>query len=184
MPKPVLPAAISVDFSKVEERRESGKAIHVPPGDYLARVAGCEQRSKKDDTSSKYLSWKLEIIKPEKYTGKGFIYFVTSLKEEALWNLRNFLEDLGVTVPKSIVKIPIKTIVEKKMVLGITVDDDEYNEKVKSKVQATFKKADYEATEEESDDDEDEDEAEPAAVAASVEETEEEDSEELDLEDL
>lgn len=183
MPAPSkVPAKITVDFSKVEDRREGGAAVHVPPGDYLVQVIGCEQKTKQDDPSSKYLNWRLKIIKPEQYAKKpGVIYFVTSLKPEALWNLRNFLEDLGLKVPKSSVGVPIAQIIEKKMVIGVTLDDDEYNEKIKSKVQATFKKADYEdtgtVTTDSSDDDTEEETGEER-------ESEDEEMEELDVDDL
>lgn len=179
MPKPSVPAVLSVDFSKVEARREGGgKAVHVPEGDYLVQVVGCEQRHKKDDETSKYLSWRLKIIRPEKYASKsGVIYFTTSLKEEALWNLRNFLEDLGLKVPSSSVKIPIAKIVENKMVLGVTLEDDEYNEKVKSSVAATFKKSEFEDTGEEEEEEESEEEE-------TESESDDEDLEELDVEDL
>jgi hypothetical protein len=184
MPRPVLPATLSVDFSQVEERREGGgKAAHVPEGDYLLKVLGSELRSKKDDETSKYLSWRLGIVKPEKYTNAGVIYFVTSLKPEALWNLRNFLEDLGLTVPKSIAKVPIKQIVDKHLVFGATLEDDEYNNKVKSVVAATFKKSEYEDTgtaEDSDDDDEEEETANPTADTSD----DDEDTEEIDIDDL
>jgi hypothetical protein len=94
MPAPSgkVPSKLSVDFSNVGDRSEGGAAAHVPEGDYLLQVVGCELRKKKDDESSKYLSWKLGIAKPEKYKGKGAIYHITTLKEEGLWSLRNFLE--------------------------------------------------------------------------------------------
>jgi len=175
-----MPSVLTVDFSNVGDRTEGGRAAHVPPGDYLAQVLGVELRSKKDDETSKYLSWKLGIIKPEKFKGAGVIYFVTSLKEEALWNLRNFLEDCGIKVPKSAIKLPLADIIAKKPTLGVTLDDDEYNGKVKSKVQATFKKADYEDTGEATTEDEDEEEATSDATA----EDEEEDLDEIGIDDL
>lgn len=181
MPAPKVPSKLTVDFSSVEDRREGGgRSAHVPPGDYLAQVLGVELRSKKDDEGSKYLSWKLGIVKPEKYKSAGLIYFVTSLKPEALWNLRNFLEDLGIKVPKSSVNLPLADIVSKKPILGVTLDDDTYNEKTKSKVQATFKKADYEATTEEESDEEEEETT--STEAAATEDDEE--LEELEMDDL
>jgi len=176
MPAPKVPSKLSIDFSNVEDRREGGKAAHVPPGDYLVQVVGCELKTKKDDETSKYLSWRLQIVTPEKYKGAGTIWHTTSLKPEALWNLRNFLEDLGISVPKKSVDVPIQAIVAKKLIIGVTLDDDTYNEKTKSKVQATFKKADYEGTSE--------DEETSDGGSAELDAEDEEDLEELDVDDI
>lgn len=170
------PSKLTVDFTQVEDRREGGKAAHVPEGDYLLRVMGCEKKAKKDDATAFYLSWKLQIATPEKYATAGFVYHNTSLREASLWALRNFLEDLGIAVPKKTVEIPIAAIIAKHMVIGATLADGEpYNNKVKSEIQATFKKEQYQATGEET-----EVEAETEAAAA----TEDEDLEELDVDDL
>lgn len=190
------PSALSIDFSNVGDRTESGRAAHVPEGDYLLQVVGYEIR-KKNEENTQYISWKTRIVKPTKYKNAGIIYHITSLKEESLWSLRNFLEDMGIKVPKSVAKVPLKSIVEAKKIIGATLEDDEYNDKIKSKIVATFKKADYEETgEAETDDEESEDEVEETvapvakktkAVTAAVEETEDEDDEdldELDVDDL
>lgn len=179
-----LPAKLSVDFSNVSDRQEGGvKAAHVPEGDYLLRVVGCELKKKKDDESSKYLNWRVSVVKPEKYKNAGVIYFVTSLKEEALWNLRNFLEDLGYKIPKSIVNIPIAKIVEEKKLFGATLQDDEYNDKVKSKIAATFKASDYQESAEESTSTETSDDTADDGTA-STDDDEDNDLEEIDVDDL
>lgn len=139
------PSKLTVDFSQVEDRREGGKAAHVPEGDYLLKVAGIELKSKKDDETSKYLSWRFTIAAPEKYKNAGSIYHSTSLKPESLWSLRNLLEDLGLTVPKKSVGLPLAEIAKSGKIVGATLEDDEYQGKVKSKIAATFKKEVYDA---------------------------------------
>lgn len=185
MPAAQMPAKLSVDFSNVSDRKEGGgKAAHVPEGDYLLQVLGCELRKKKED-ESKYLSWRLGIVKPSKYAHAGVVYFVTSLKEEALWNLRNFLEDLGYSIPKKAVDVPIAKIVEGKKLIGATLQDDEYNEKVKSKVAATFKASAYEETAEAPAATEADDEEETAAAATtSSSDDDDEELEEIDVDDI
>jgi len=174
-----MPSKLSVDFSNVADRKEGGgRSAHVPEGDYVVQVVGCELKKKKED-DGKYLNWRLQIVKPEKYKNAGIIYFVTSLKDEALWNLRNFLEDLGYTVPKKAIDVPIQKIVEGKKTVGVTLADDEYNEKVKSKVAATFKASAYEETAEAASDDEEE-----ADESTADEDTEDDELEEIDTEDL
>jgi hypothetical protein len=201
LPKATTPAKISVDFTGVEIRK-GGSGAHVPEGDYLLKVVGCERRPKKDDPSRFYLSWKLEIVRPTSYKGK-IIYHRTSLSEESLWALRGFLTDLlgEKNVPQSKVDVPIKTIVDRQVQIGATlVDGEPYNGKVKSEIAATFSRRDYNETEvaddEESEELEEEEEEEETTApkktvtktattkkAAPVEE-EEEEEEEIDLEDL
>jgi hypothetical protein len=137
--KGTKPATLSIDFEGVEERR-GGASAHVPPGDYIVKVADYEIRTKKDDNSRRYISWALDIVAPSEFKGKR-VYFITSLVKESLWNLRNFLEDMGVKVPARAVDVPLAKL--KGRELGITVDDDEYEGKIKSKVVSTFNKSDW-----------------------------------------
>lgn len=186
MPKAQTPAVLTVDFSNVGERTEGGRAAHVPEGDYLFQPKAVELRSKKDDESSKYLSWRMAIFAPEKHKGKT-VYHITSLKEESLWNLRNLLEDMGIKVPQSSLKLPLQQIIAKSPVFGGTVEDDEYDGKVKSKIVATFKKAQYEEVGSDSDDDEDDEGGSATAEVDDEEETaveSDDDLEELELDDI
>lgn len=185
MPKPEVPANLTVDFSNVEERREGGgRAANVPDGDYLLKITGVQRKSKKEDSSSFYLNWQTSIVAPAKYAKAGNVYHITSLKEENLWNLRNFLEDLGLKVPKSALKIPLQAIVSKGLIIGATLEGEEYNGKVKSKIVATFKKSEYEATGDEDDADEEETDDEEVETAQPAATEDEEDLEELELDDL
>lgn len=185
MPKSTTPAVLTLDFSNVGERTEGGRAAHVPEGDYLFKPTKVELRSKKDDESSKYLSWVMAIQAPEKYKGR-VIYFITSLKAESLWNLRNLLEDMGIKVPQSTLKLPLQQIIAKGPIFGGTVEDDEYEGKVKSKIVATFKRAQYE----EVGSDESDDELDGTGGSTEVDTVDEveadgdEDLEELELDDL
>lgn len=182
--KNLTPSKLTVDFSNVEDRREGKKADHVPSGDYLLKVVGCE-RKKKQDGGTYYLNWYLEIVSPKKYKGKH-IYHVTSLIPENLWSLRNFLMDLGIKVPKGSVDVPLAAIVKKQPVIGATLEDDDYTNDsgkttTKSKIAATFPKGDFSETagsSKSSSDDEDEDEDED------TDEEEEDDEEELDVDEL
>lgn len=169
MPIPRTPAKITVDFTNVEDR--GARSDHIEPGDYLFQVEGCQLRSKKDDESSKYLNWYLGVVAPSTFKGKH-VYHITSLKQEALWNLRGFLVDmLGEDkVPKQSVNIPLEAIVKAKKRIGGTVDDDEYDGKIRSRVVATFPASEYTET--------------PGGSAESEPEEEEVDVDELDVDDL
>lgn len=188
MVKATTPREITADFSNVGERREGGRAARVPEGDYLLEVRGCQRKWKKgesQDESPGYLTWMLAIVKPSAHKNAGFVYHNTTLKEEGLWNLRNFLEDLGLKVPTSRLKIPIEKIVAKKMQLGATlVDGEPYNDKIKSEIAATFPKEKFEEQSGDTDEDEDEDTEDEDTDTASTDSDDDDDEEELDLDDL
>jgi len=177
---PNLPTKLSVDFTGVE-RGGGAVGAHVPEGDYLLRVVGADLKSKKDDPSSKYLSWRCTIVKPTQYAGKT-IYHTTSLKQEALWNLRGFLMDLlggADKVPQKALDIPLQKIVAAKKLLGATLQDDEYNGKFKSVIAATFAPGDY--ADDGSTSDSKDDEEETTSTSAS---SDDEDLDEIDVDDL
>lgn len=167
------PSKLTVDFSNVEERR-GANAFHGPEGDYLLQIKGVELKSKKDDESSKYLTWRFEPYAPEQFKGRGSVYHNTSLKPESLWALRNLLEDMGIPVPKKAVGLPIAEIAKSGRIIGATLEDNEWNGKVKSQIAATFKKDQYDASGAPAAEDEDEETA----------ESDTDDTEELDLDDI
>lgn len=180
-----VPSKLTVDFTGVEI--SGGKpADHVPEGDYLLQIENVEIKKKKGDETSRYLNWYLGILRPAKFKGKH-IYHITSLKPENLWSLRGFLADLlgAERVPQKSLDIPLATIVAKKLQIGATLQDDEYTNTttqkttIKSKIAATFPKADYAEAEAEAAS------ASGNGVAATEEEEEEEtEVDELDVDDL
>lgn len=168
-----VPAVLTVDFTGVEV---GSRAVHLPEGDYLVQVAGCEMRSKQDNEARKYLSWTLKVVEPKSYVGKP-LYYRTSLVPEALWNLRGFLiAMLGPDkVPQKAVDVPIAKILQAKPQLGVTVQDDEYQGKIRSEIAAVYSKAEYLENQQ--------------SLAPSDEEEEtteesDEDTDEIDLDDL
>ena len=79
---------------------------------------------------------------------------------------------MGITVPKKAVALPLAEIAKSGRICGATLEDDEYGGKVKSKVAATFKKEQYEAT------------AEVETEETTSDDDDEETTEELDLDDI
>ena len=113
---------ISVDFSNTDEN-----GSRLPAGDYVVRVEKVEVRD--GSSGFKYLAWTLAVISGE-YKGKK-IYHNTSLKPEALFNLRNLLMSIGISVPKGKLTLNLKEYVGK--VLGVYVEDGEYTSDGKKK---------------------------------------------------
>lgn len=153
---------LKVDFGGVDkEIRRGGGAPHIPEGDYLAKIIDSEVRES-EKSGSRYLSWKLTVAQGE-FKGKT-LYHITSLKPEALWNLRNFIHAAtGKNVAGKALNVDTSALEGK--VIAVTVEDDEYEGKVRSRIVDTRPKDELEADSDE-------------------EETEEEDEEEEVLEEV
>jgi hypothetical protein len=170
--------ALKIDFGGVPEeiRSGGGRAAHVPEGDYLLKIVSHEVRKTKDGTG-RYISWRFAIASPAKYKGKT-VYDITSLKPDALWNLRNLIHAAtGKNTAGKVVNFNPETIYGK--VIAATLEDDEYTPddgptKVRSRPADYRPKAELNLA---GDDDEDEDEEDE-------EEDEEDEEDEDDLEDV
>lgn len=189
MPKESTPAKLSLDFSGVEIRK-GAVSDHVPEGDYLAQVDAIVKTHVKDDATRGMLRWTFSIVEPAKYKGKKIVHN-TLLEATNLWSLRSLLADLlggEEKVPQKKLDIPLGVIVSKHLRIGITAEDNEYNNKIRSQVGATFPKADWaerQATATSDDIDEDEeDEDEEDTKSAATSSDDDEDLEEIDVDDI
>ena len=81
-------AHIDVNLDAVED--QSGECH--PEGQLLIRIAKAEIRDNKEKTG-KYINWQLNPVESE---NKKPVFLMTSLKPEALWNLKQFLKAAGV----------------------------------------------------------------------------------------
>jgi hypothetical protein len=168
-------AKLIVDFTDVES---GGGRVRVPEGDYRVSVASVKQETAK--SGNEMLVWEFEF-EGGKAKGKS-IRDYTVLQPNALWKLKQLLEALGIDVPsKRIDFIPLMKKLKGKE-LGITVVDEEYENKISSKV------SDYIDLETLSDfdaGDDDEDEAPKAKKKTKKKKSEEDDEiEEIDLDEL
>lgn len=187
MPLPNRPSKITIDFAGVEVRKGGG-SDHIPEGDYLVETHDIQQTTKKDDSSVKMLVWDFRVAEPAKYKGKRLIYR-TVLTPESLWSLRSLLIDLlgEEKVPQSRLDIPLEKIIKARLKLGVSVQDDEYKGKLKSEIQGTFSKADWQARAAEATgaDVEDEEEVDEEEVkSAAVTSDDDEDMDEIDVDDI
>jgi|SRR5215471_1467884 len=205
---------IRIDFRGVdpEIRSRSGRAARVPEGDYLLKILHGDKRQNKNGDGS-HISWSFSVISPKEYSGKT-LYMVTSLKPDALWNLRNLIHAaIGKNVAGSIANFNPGTIEGK--TIAATTEDNEYTNpetgrtRISSQVldvrpksqlktddededEEDYEDDDEDEVEEEDEDEEDEDE-EPPPRARSKAKTktkskrrvvEEDDDEDEDLEDV
>lgn len=171
-------AARTLDFTNVKE--SSGiNPKHKEEGEYLAKISEVRDDPAKDGEAM--WTW---IIKPTDDASAAYPYYV-KLVDNQLWKLRNLFIAAGIPLPKKAVKIDPNRVVGK--VIGIVLEDDEYEGKMKSVISACLPKeelsdyADTESDEPEEDDDEEEEEVpvrRSRRKAAPVEEEEDDEDEE------
>ncbi len=168
-----MPAsARNIDMTNVKE----GGAFNsrqVPAGDYRLRVVDVQDGEVKRGDNAGSPQWTFVIqIATGKHKGGKYPYRCT-LVENQLWKVRNLLVAAGITVPKQRLKVDPNKLIGK--VVGGTLEDDEYDNKVRSQITAIF------PVDELVEDDEDQDE--DAAVEDTEEPEEEEIEEEVDEEE-
>jgi len=168
---------VRIDARGVDkEIRRSGRAAKVPEGDYLLRITNGDLRDNKNG-DGRHFAWTFQIISPKEYKGKN-LYMVTSLKHEALWNLRNLIYSaIGKNIAGSVVNFNPATIEGK--VVAATTEDSEYTNPDTGRSRVSSQVVDIrpkDQLESEEDDDEDEDDE----VEDDEEEYEDEDEEDED----
>ena len=170
------PLVAKIDFTNVTE----GSGIRpkqLPPGEYAASIKDVKAgNSKKTGTPQ----WCFLIV-PDKHPGATYPYYCQLTADQA-WKIRQVLVAIGVSVPKSVKTIDASKLIGKK--LGIILEDDEYEDKLKSVIDSLIPlsevaendapDADDEDDEPEADDTSDDSDDDPAG----------DDDDELDLDDL
>lgn len=163
-----------VDFTNV--RDSSGiNPKRMPAGDYLARVTKVFDKPTK---STGEFQWCFVVALEE---GSATYPYYCKLVDNQLWKLRNLFVAAGINVPKKRLKIDPSKVVGK--LIGITLEDDEFDNKPKSVIASLFSAAELkdetvpaseDDEEEEYDDEEEDEETQPAAADDDEEEEEEE----------
>jgi hypothetical protein len=144
----------------------------------MLKIVKGEMRKNKND-NGRHFSWRFTIA-TGKYKGKT-LYMVTSLKTDALWNLRNLIfAATGKNVAGKVSSFDPSTI-EGKVVAG-TTEDDEYEGKIKS-VLVDIRPKEELGGDDEDEDDEDEEEEDDDEYEDEEDEEEEDDEEEDEDED-
>lgn len=125
------------DLSEVQEG-----GFLIPAGDYRAQIKSVVQEDSRE--GNPMYTWVFTGLEG-KAKGKDFKAW-TSLKPEALWKLKGLLKVLHVEIPDSAFKLPKEDVIGQELV--IVVEDDEYDNKKRSKV-VDWLEADTEEEEEE-----------------------------------
>ena len=125
---------VAVDFTGVES---SGK---VEEGRQLLKVDGVPEVKSSESSGSDYINWKF------KATG-GSIWHTTSLQPQALWNLRNTLEALGLEVPEGAMDLDLSEV--DGLELGAEIEHETYQGKKRPRIIDLFPADELEGEEEE-----------------------------------
>src|SRR6185437_15714286 len=127
------PLIIDIDFTGVTT---GGGRVHIPEADYGVRLSKI-LRKISESSSKPYLEAQFTVTQGEskKANGKN-LYHNFSLQKQSLWNLRNFLEACGKTVPSKAVKLNVSGLVG--LECAATVVDEDYQGKPKSVISAFF----------------------------------------------
>lgn len=184
-----MATAKTVDMTNVKDGGGNFNKRRVPAGDYPARITKVVDAKAKGDGE---FQWLFTI---ETDTGGTYPYYC-KLVETQLWKIRNLCLAAGMAVPKKKLKLDPEKLVGKR--IAVSLEDDEYDGKAQSVVQATFPLSELSSSgvaddgdDDDDDDDGDDDEVEEPAPKATKkkakpapepEEDEDEDEEE-DAED-
>lgn len=163
-----------LDFSQVKD--QSGfSPKHKPAGEYLATIVSF------DDTKSKSGNEMWVFGVALKKDRKAVYPQYCLLGADQLWKLRNLMLAAGISVPKKKLKVDGNRLVGRD--IGVCLEDDEYEGKLKSVITSVFPASEFEGVpgdeddEDESDEDVEEEEYEAPADDDSDEDEEPEDDE-------
>ena len=118
-----------LDFTNVKERRNFNTK-HIEPGDYTAKITKVEETEAKDGEDM----WVFTIVLDE-HPRAAYPYYI-KLVENQFWKVRLLLSAVGINAGQRKVKIDPNKLVGK--ILGVAMEDDEYEGRLKSVVQEVF----------------------------------------------
>lgn len=182
-----MATAKTIDLTNVKDGGNFNKR-RMPAGDYPARITKVEDsKSSADDK----FQWLFTIA----VDNGGTYPYYCKLQENQLWKVRNLCIAAGLNVPKKKIKLDPEKLIGKR--IAVTLEDDEYEGKKQSVVNATFPLSelddysdDDDAVGDDGDDDDDDEEVAPPPAkkakkkkAAPPPEPEDDDDDEDDEED-
>jgi hypothetical protein len=141
--------AVTLDMTDVKDGGGAFNKKHRTPGDYKGKCTKVEDAKKKDDPSKKMWLFTIEV-------DTGAYPFYCTFDEKSLWKIKQLFVACGLPVPKKKVKLDPNKVVGR--YLGVTLDDDEYNDKLRSQVASVFPVSELEGDDDPDDVDDDEDE--------------------------
>lgn len=159
---------VTVDFSNVKD--SSGiNPKHQDEGDYPAKIIKVEMTKTKGKDGKKPEPMALILFQDANMRSAVYPYYCT-FADNQLWKIRNTFIAAGLPVPKNKAKIDLGKLIGKDV--AISLEDDEYDGKMKSVISAVFHRDELEPTEDAADDDELEEDEDDVEVEEEEEEEE------------
>lgn len=118
--------SFKVDF---RDATSGGGSRRFPEGDYKVKITKAERS--KSQAGNSQIKVTYEFVEPEKYEGKTLIDYLT-LTRKAAWRIGNLFDAVGIKWSQKVMEFKTGKLIGKE--LGITLADDEYNKKIRSKV--------------------------------------------------
>lgn len=191
-----------IDFGDVEKDiRQRGRTV--PEGTYIGKISAVK-KDKKEGSAAPYFRWTIQIVSDDrgKTKHKGVpVYHITSLKREALFNLRNLIYAASngkKNVAGKAIDFDPQSLIGSK--LGVIVEHEEYKPdgskeaRIRNRIADLLPLKDVEVDEEEdeeegaddsdNEDDEEEDDDEDDEDEDEEEEDDDEDDDDLDEVDV
>lgn len=174
---------VTVDFEDTESRggkKSTGGRKHYPEGDYHVKVVTAKLGKSQEKESPRIeLALKIMSGKHKSGTLRDDMY----LSPKALWRVRQTMEAMGIKVPSKKINIDVTKFKDKEY--AVTLADEEYDDKVYSRVVDSFHLDELEDDDEvDSDDEDEEDEDEEDDDVEEDEEDDEDEDEDLEEVDL
>ena len=127
-----------LDFTNVKDRGDFNPK-HKAPGDYKLRIAAVTEGKSQQGNDM----WTFTLTIPGDSTA-SYPYRCV-LNENNIWKVRNLFIAAGVQVPKKRLAVDPNKIVGRE--IGGTLEDDEYEGKIKSVVESVFPVSDLDSDE-------------------------------------
>jgi len=121
-----------LDFTNVKDRSFNPK--HLPAGDYRAKVTKVEDAKSKEQNDM----WVFTVV-PNAHKDAAFPVYCL-LGEKYLWKFRQLATAAGLKIAKKKLNVDPNKVVGRE--IGITLEDDEYEGKMKSTIISMFPASD------------------------------------------
>lgn len=164
----------TLDFTNVKDGGGAFNKKRQPEGDYSGKIIKVQTVKIKDKPKESQWLFTLEV-------GTGKYPYYCQFTDEALWKIRNLFVAAGITVPKKKVSVDPNKVVGK--TIGVTLQDDEYNDKKQSSIESVFPASELDKDEDDDDEDEDDDDDEDEEEDDEDEEDSDDEEEEEEEED-
>lgn len=141
---------VKLNMKGVERGKKGGHRY--PEGEYKVKILKAERKTAQSSNTQIVLT--CEILEPEKYKGKPLIDRLT-LTEKAMFRVGWLLDAVGIKWSQKVMTLPLQKL--KSKIVGVQLYDDEFNNRVSSKVAEYYSEEEIDDLLSDKGDDEEED---------------------------